>query len=154
MMFNILLGIVLPWIVAVFVVRKAERYIVAVMSPFATTLGYTLNTLWTHQGFGYMLPKFPENWTLAGLPCELGMFPVTVSLFIIMYRRTHKLFLLLTLFPLVNTSCEGLGLILGKLVYLNGWNLFETYIEYVAGFAANLLYWQLISRTKRDYRDV
>jgi hypothetical protein len=154
MTFNIMLGIVLPWAVAIFMVRKPERYIVAVMSPFATTLGYTLNTLWTHQGFGYMLPKFPDNLTLAGLPCELGVFPVTVSLFIIMYRRTHKLILMLILFPLVNTSCEALGLILGKLVYLKGWNLFETYIEYVVGFAANLLYWQLVSRVRRHYQDV
>ncbi|QQE77077.1 hypothetical protein [Alicyclobacillus sp. SO9] len=82
-----------------------------------------------------MLPKFQHNWTLAGMPCELGMFPVTVSLFIIMYRRTDKLLLL--------------GLLTGKLLYLNGWNLFETYIEYVVGFIVNLLYWQLILRVSR-----
>ncbi|QQE77076.1 hypothetical protein [Alicyclobacillus sp. SO9] len=48
MMYNLVLGIVLPWTVALFLVRKSERYVVVVMSPFATTLGYTLNTLWTY----------------------------------------------------------------------------------------------------------
>ena len=148
MLLNVLMGLVLPWTVAVFVVRRSERYIVAVMSPFGTALGYTLNTVWTHQGFGYMLPKFEDNLTIAGLPCELGMFPVTVSLFIIMTQRTRRVLWMLLLFPLVNTACEGFGLVIGKLVYLNGWNLFETYVEYGCGFAANFWYWKLIERLR------
>lgn len=152
MLFNVALGIVLPWAVAIFVVRKDERFILAVMSPFATALGYTLNTLWSHQGFGYMLPKFEDNLTLAGLPCELGMFPVTVSLFIIMTMRTKKVVWMLLLFALTDTACEGLGRTIGKLVYLNGWNIFETYIEYVAGFMANLWYWRMVERIARSQK--
>lgn len=145
--FVFLCGFVTPWVLSLFIVKRKEWLTVFVMAPFASIMGMTLDRMWFHLGYGAFHPN-PTS-SMDAIPCELGVFPVFVSIFVIFTERYRRKWLFLCIFTTIVTLWEGFGILIGVVEYKNGWNLFETYVTYFVGFWVSFYWYELWLRLRQ-----
>ncbi|WP_426629884.1 CBO0543 family protein [Priestia megaterium] len=97
------------------------------------TIAFILNDLGSNY-FWQFKPTF-RDLSLSALPLNIGFYPV-LSAFLIYFKvkkQINTIFLLLC-FTLFTTGFEGMGLVLGKVEYFNGWNIIGTFISYLIAY--------------------
>lgn len=124
---NIMIGFIIPWIIALIIVRK--RKILYYIAPFASVLSFTVNT----SGLYYFWAIYPfELGNLSILPFNLGMFCLfpCISIYIIK-KYDFNIYIGLPIASLAMTLIEGCGLLEGRIAYYNHWNIVATYFSYL-----------------------
>ncbi|PAK43356.1 hypothetical protein [Priestia megaterium] len=129
---NIIMGFIVPWIFG-FMLYKKEPIIVLLIAPIGMTVAFILND-WGSNYFWQFKPTF-RDLSLSALPLNIGFYPV-LSSFLVYFKikkKTNTIILLLC-FTLFTTGFEGIGLVLGKVEYFNGWNILGTFISYLIAY--------------------
>ncbi|WP_251529870.1 CBO0543 family protein [Metabacillus litoralis] len=138
MIFNILIGLVLPWTVAIFHLYKKERTIIPLIGSFFSVIAFIVNEFGFYCGFWRIAPFFDQK-TLSALPFNLGMYPILASYLIYFIKKTKKPYLM-TFFISIFTTFLELTLVLSeKVIYSNGWNIIWTFFSYLIPYI--WLYW-------------
>ncbi len=140
MIFNILFGFFIPWMIFLFHIRKNKCFITsptvvllsALIAFLFNDIGFSLK-LWYVNPVKYaILPMIPYNF---GFFTVLGIYLIQT---IIIFRRPY---IFIGIASLVATLAETVLYMLNRINYDNYWNLFFTFLSYV--LANFLLYWLL-----------
>lgn len=138
-MYFIIIAFILPWTIGLLHLHPRDKKLIPLGGPFGAVLSFFINELGFHFGFWEVHP-FPNPKTIAALPFNLGLFPILgcYMIFFIKKRITHPYFIVF-LTALITTILELIFVLMGKVIYSNGWNIFWTYISYLIPYL--FAYW-------------
>lgn len=149
MLFNIIIAFIIPWISGIIFYFK-DRKVLFTIAPFQSVIAYTVNSI----GFFYNLwSVYPHEYgKFTTIPYDLGIYPI-LSVYLIHYINKEKFnpYLLIMTATIFTTFLELLGILSGKVLYSNGWNLGFTFISYLLPYLIN--YWFYIQLKKMKIFD-
>lgn len=144
MLLYFIFGFVFPWIAGGYLHRKNHK-VVLTIAPFAAVIALSTNEFGLFLGFWDIPPKETESMNC--LPLDLGIYPVLGSLFIhFVQRKILSTWLSLFLFSSFTTVLELIYVLIGKIVYHNGWHITWTFLSYVLVYTLGFLYYILLKR--------
>jgi uncharacterized membrane protein len=146
MIFNILIGFVIPWIFGFFLWKKSP-IIIYLICPVTATVSALFNDIGYHLGFWDFTPKIENDETLSALPLDLGLYPITACLMVYwIVKHNRHAWTKLSIIALFNTSLEFIALHYGKAEYGNGWNIGWTFVSYMLALLLVYLYYRLLEQ--------
>ncbi|MEF3309429.1 hypothetical protein PV433_10995 [Paenibacillus sp. GYB004] len=146
MTLNIVFGFVIPWIVALFWVRKAVD-VFLLICPIASVVSLLINQFGFYTTFWCFTPIIPRIETISALPLDLGIYPVSASLMIYWIRRNKiKPFWIVIFVSSIITLLEFMGVLFGKVIYGNGWHVGWTLFSYLLAYGIVYFYYTLLIR--------
>jgi uncharacterized membrane protein len=137
MIFNIIVGFIVPWISGV-VFYFTDRKVLFVIAPFQSALAFIVNSIGGFYGFWSIYPH--EYGKFSTIPYDLGAYPI-LSVYLIHYINKTKInpYLLIIIATIFTTLLEWFGILTGRIIYSNGWNMTFTFISYLIPYLLN--YW-------------
>ncbi|MGE7760416.1 CBO0543 family protein [Peribacillus sp. NPDC097895] len=137
MFFHIIIGFILPWILGIYLFKKHRRLFI-IFYPIGSATSFMINEI----GFTYF---WKMDKTLASFSYDLGLFPIACCLFICSIHleklSTLTSFLIFTL----GTDLLELSIVLlGKLDYRNGWNIYWSAVSYLLAYLIVYGYYKLV----------
>lgn len=112
MFINTLFGLLVPWIAALFLLKKDLR-IFLLTAPFAAVVAFTFDVLGIYFQFWRIDPK-NEIEMFAALPMYLGIYPIlTAYLFYFIKRTGRNPAFWILIFSLLTTVIEFIGVMIG-----------------------------------------
>lgn len=125
MLGNILLGMVIPIILGVWILRRNFKILI-LYYPLGVAVSACINNI----GFNYFWNILPNthNQSLAALPMDLGIYPIAGCL--MMYAiivKGAKPWLAILVASLSLTLIEWVAKMMGHVIYFNGWNILWTF---------------------------
>ncbi|MFB4165787.1 hypothetical protein ACE1TI_18810 [Alteribacillus sp. JSM 102045] len=86
MIYNILIGMVIPWICLIFLFKKTAK-VMLITFPLGISIAFLAND-WGEDIFWGITPYIEKNPSLATLPINIGYFPLLACL--LAYVQTKK----------------------------------------------------------------
>ena len=147
MLVNIIIAFIIPWIFGVYLYLK-DRRIIILIGPFASVLAFTIDVIGFQLDYWHIKP-FYDTEIFSALPFHWGIYPILTGylIYFIMYKRFHR-YLLITGFALITTILELIGVLTGRVVYHNGWNIFFTFGSYLLPYTLTYLYFKKLRSMK------
>lgn len=144
MVINIILGVIIPWIIALIIID--ERKIIYYIAPFASALSFLFNDF----GFFYFWKLYPFNLLdLSAIPFNIGLFCLYPCIIIELMRKYDiSAYIALPITSLIITLAEGCGLLIGRVVYYNHWNIVATYFSYSISLLISYIFYKILKRQK------
>lgn len=144
MIFNIVVGFIIPWIFGILLYLKVPS-VFLVIYPFGCVISYFINTIGVYFGFWSIVPHNLDYF--AFIPINLGLFPITGTYFIFfIHKKTYNHILLVVSFVMFSTTLECIVIALKRAVYGSGWNLFYTFASYSFAYILGYLFYNLVKR--------
>lgn len=144
MVLNVAFGFIVPWVLVAFILRK-DRKSLFLGAPIGAVSAFVINELGFHMNFWRMKPF--ELHALSAMPLDIGMYPVLSAFFIHNVRKNkNNLTLLIFMFSMITALMEYFGVIIGWIRYYNGWNIYYTFLSYLAAFCISALYYHSIRK--------
>ncbi|MFD1017662.1 hypothetical protein [Thalassobacillus hwangdonensis] len=144
MLVNTLIGACIPLLICLLLYKRNPQIIVA-MYPFGVAVAFLAND-WGFTHF-WMVTPYKEPDSISAMPFNLGYFPLMSCLIIVVkYKLLWKSIYLILLFTTIGTCLEGFGVLVGKIIYLDGWNIFYTSLIYFSSFTLAILYSKVLMR--------
>ena len=144
MLFHIIVGFILPWIVGVYLFKKQKKLFI-IFFPIGAATSFLINEI----GFNHFwkMDKTFEELSLTSLPYDLGLYPILCCLFIctIHYEKMPRLIAFLV-FTIGLTFGEFIAVLLGKLEYRNEWNIIWSGVSYLTAYFIVYLYYKLVRK--------
>mgnify|MGYP001136920711 FL=1 len=142
MVLNIVLGFIIPWIIALTIIR--EYKIIYYIAPFASVISFIVNDL----GFYYFWHLYPFNLNnLSALPFSIGLFCLYPCVTIELMRKYHiRVYILLPVTGLTLTLIEWYGVWMGRVVYYNHWNIIATYFSYFISLVISYTFYKFLKK--------
>ncbi|MGE6575130.1 hypothetical protein [Paenibacillus xylanexedens] len=146
MLGNILLGMVVPILLAVWILRRNLKILV-IYYPLGVAIASCINNV----GFNYFWNILPNtrNQSFAALPMDLGIYPIAGCL--MMYAiivKDAKPWVAILVSALSLTLLEWLAKMMGHVIYFNGWNIIWTFLSYLLPFVLAYGYSKILRYTK------
>ncbi|MBT2615137.1 MULTISPECIES: CBO0543 family protein [unclassified Bacillus (in: firmicutes)] len=142
MFFHTIVGFIFPWILGVYLVRNQTRIFI-IIYPVGAAIAFLINKI----GFNYFW-KMNEDFvelSFPSLPYDIGLFPILSCLYIcVIYYKKMPFLITFLVFTLGTSFIELLLVILGKLDYLNGWNIYWTAVSYGISYLTIYGYYKLV----------
>ncbi len=133
MIYIFLLGFALPWILGVYLYKKAPA-ILLTAAPATALIAVTINQLGIHLGLWKVNPM-PRVILMDSIFLDLGIFPVIGVWFsYLIHAKKYKRIWVYLGFILGMTGLEYGALLKGTVSYNEDWNIFFTLLVYVGGF--------------------
>lgn len=146
MFLNIIIGFVIPCIFG-FILYFKNKKILCVIYPFQSMIAYTIIMLEIDVGFWKLEPD--KYFTLPAIPFCLGLYPVCASYLVYFIDKNKtRPYLLIIFFTMINTVAEGLGILVGRVHYKNGWNIFFTFLSYLFPHILCYMYYLWLKKYK------
>ncbi|MFC7393515.1 CBO0543 family protein [Scopulibacillus cellulosilyticus] len=140
---SFLIGFVLPWIFGIWLYLKNPKVILTI-APFMSVVAFTVNQWGYYFEFWDLVPILKDE-TASAIPLNLGIYPVLSSLMIhLIQTKKSNPYLWIFILTIFTTFLELICLILGKVVYHNGWNIFWTFVSYLIPYWLTYLYYKLL----------
>ncbi|MBC2578856.1 hypothetical protein [Clostridium sp. DJ247] len=142
MTLNIILGFIIPWVIALIIVR--ERKIIYYIAPFASTISFIVDDL----GFYYFWNLYPFKLVnLSAIPFNIGLFCLYPCIIIELMREYNiRACVGLPIMSLIITLIEGCGLLIGRIVYYNHWNIIATYFSYFISLLISYTFYKILKK--------
>ncbi|WFR61121.1 hypothetical protein P9222_21850 [Paenibacillus amylolyticus] len=119
---NILLGMVIPLIVGILILRR-NFTILILYYPLGVAVAACINNI----GFNYFWNILPNqrNQSYAALPMDLGVYPIAgcLMMYAILVKGANP-WLAILVASLSLTLIEWIAKMMGHVIYFNGWNIF------------------------------
>ena len=146
MLFNIVFGLIIPWIIGIYLYRKSSNLFI-VIYPFGCTVAFIFNTLGLYFGFWSINPlKFNH---INALITNLGAFPIIGTLFVyLVHKTTYNNIILIIIFTISTTMIEFILILFKRAVYGSGWNLFYTFISYLTAYTLGYIFYHFVTNKK------
>ncbi|MCP1184437.1 hypothetical protein [Paenibacillus sp. 1781tsa1] len=152
MLGNILLGMVVPILLAVWILRRNLKILV-IYYPLGVAIASCINNV----GFNYFWNILPNtrNQSFAALPMDLGIYPIAgcLMMYAILVKGT-KPWVAILVSALSLTLLEWIAKMLGHVIYFNGWNIFWTFLSYLLPFVLAYGYGMLLKHLQSDRNPV
>jgi hypothetical protein len=132
MRFNILVGLILPWILGIGLLKKHKELIKIV--PYVWALATFLNVWGGYHKFWVVEPKLTKRQYLTTMPYNFGLYPVLSVFMNYFIKKTKKKFFGIMFFSFLTTVAEFCMVLLKKVRYGNGWNIVKTFFSYVVTY--------------------
>jgi hypothetical protein len=146
MLINIVIGFVIPLILGLFLYKK-DKEVIIFIAPISSVVSFLFNQIGYSIEWWDFSPDFEEDETLSALPMDIGLFPFLACLMIhIKLRKNIKSVYLIILFTTITTMIEYVGLLIGKVQYQKGWNIFFTFLSYACAYILSYLYFLLVKK--------
>lgn len=144
MLLNIILGFVIPWIIALVIIR--ERKIIYYIAPFASAISFIVDDL----GFYYFWNLYPfKLGNISAIPFNIGLFCLYPCIVIELIRKyKFKVFFMLFVSSLIITLMEGCGLLVDRVFYRNNWNIVATYFSYFISLVSSYTFYKILERQR------
>lgn len=144
MLFNIMVGFIIPWISGIVFYFKDRKILFAIV-PFKSMIAFIVNSIACFFGFWSVYPH--EYGKFATVPYDLGAFPI-LSVYLIHYidKTNIKPCILITIAIICTTMLEWLAIITNVVVYANGWNLGLTFINHVVAYFIDYWYYKQLKK--------
>jgi hypothetical protein len=142
MFLNIIVGFIVPWVVCLIIIR--EHKLIYFIAPFAGVISFIIDDF----GFHYFWRLYPfELRNLSGIPFNIGLYCICPCILIQLIRKYNiSVYIVLPLMSLMLTLIEGCGLLVGRVVYFNYWNIFATYISYFVSLLISYIFYKIIKK--------
>lgn len=139
---NILLGFIIPWIVTLVIVK--DRKIIYITAPLASMLAFFINDF----GFYFFWNLYPfELSDLAGTPFNLGLFcTFPCTCIYICKKHNFNPYITMLIGSLLITTAEGCGVLMGRVIYFNNWNIFFSFLSYSLPLLLCYKFYELVNR--------
>lgn len=146
MLLNIIIGFIIPWIFGWILYFKNKKILYTIF-PFQSMVAYTIIMLEIDIGFWKLSPD--NYFALPAIPFCLGLYPISAS-YLIYFISKSKVnpCLLIALFTALTTVSEWLGIIIDKVHYKNGWNIFFTFLSYLLPYILCYIYYLWLKKNK------
>lgn len=144
MLYNIILGFVIPWIFGICLYKKNPK-VVILIAPISSILAHSVNV------FGGLLKYWKLQPTKLGefsvIPFELGIYAV-IPCFMIHIIKNKKVapYISILLFTAVLTIQEYIYIKLGRVIYNNGWTIYFTFFSYLIPNFMVYKYYKLLGK--------
>ncbi|WP_091018867.1 MULTISPECIES: hypothetical protein [Paenibacillus] len=143
---NILLGMVIPIIMGVWILRRNFTILIQYYP-----LGVAISSCINNVGFNYFWNILPNtrNQSYAALPMDLGIYPIAgcLMMYAILVKGAHP-WLAILVASLSLTLIEWVAKMIGHVIYFNGWNIFWTFLSYLLPFVIAYGYSKILTYTK------
>ena len=144
MVLNIVIGFIIPFILMVILYFK-DKKVLLIIAPFASVIAYTVNAIGFYFGFWDLYPF--GNKIIVHVPVDIGLYPMLAAYMIYyIHCKRIKPFAVIFFFTLLTTCLESVGLIMGLVVYGNGWHLGGTFISYLIPYILNYSYYMYLKK--------
>lgn len=142
MILNIILGFIFPWVIALIIVR--EHKIIYYLAPFASVISFIVNDF----GFYYFWNLYPFRLVnLSGIPFNIGLFCIYPCISIELMRKYDvSAYIGLPITSLIITLVEGYGVLIGRVVYYNHWNIVATYFSYFISLLISYTFYKVLKK--------
>lgn len=150
MLLNIAVGFLIPWIFGTYLFRKDKRFMLLI-GPLASVFTFIIIDFGEQFGVWNLYPFEMDN-SIAALPFCLGLYPINASYMIyLIHTKKISQYWSVLIFTFVTTIEEGIGLIMGRVIYDNGWNIFWTFISYLIPYLICYYYYQVLLKGKTAF---
>ncbi|WP_070121397.1 CBO0543 family protein [Bacillus marinisedimentorum] len=151
MLVNITLGFALPWITAIYLIKKDLPVFLAVF-PFVSMCAFVFDFLFFHAGWYIVEPYMPPHEMLPAFPFKIGIYPITGVLLIHTITSSKKKghWYWLFLFAIVITALEGIAVHFERIHYGNNWNLFWTFAAYLFFMWLTFFYYEKLKKLMKS----
>ncbi|KAB2395299.1 hypothetical protein F8172_14965 [Bacillus cereus] len=141
---NIIFGFIIPWIFGIWLFKRNPK-VILLIAPIGIAIAFLINE-WGVNYFWEFKPIF-KNISLSAYPLNLGLYPILVCFFIyIEMKKQFNTLGLICFFTLFLTVLEKIAHLLGKVNYINGWNIFWTFISYLVAILIVYSYFRILVR--------
>ncbi|WP_051353071.1 hypothetical protein [Thalassobacillus devorans] len=141
MFVNILIGIIIPWMICIYFFTKEPRLVI-LLFPVGATIAFLINDL--GQVLFWTVTPIHLNPSLSIVPYNIGYFPMLAIIFTyVLIKSSIRPVYLVFLFTIATTGIEFISLMMGKVDYHSGWNIWLTALTYPIGFILCILYIKL-----------
>ncbi|RNB84631.1 hypothetical protein EDM56_21235 [Brevibacillus fluminis] len=142
MLYHIFFAFVIPWIFGIWLYNKNDR-IVLTIAPAFSVIATIIDHWGISNGFWQILPIFNDK-SLSSLPYDIGLFPILACLLVYLIHLNKHAFFWIIVISITATSLEVINLLLGKVIYGNGWNIIFTYVSYLIPNFLVFLYYRFL----------
>ncbi len=146
MIFNIIVGFIIPWISGM-VFYFIDRKVLFIIAPFQSAIAFTFNSIGVFYGFWSISPHAYGKFST--IPFDLGVYPI-LSVYLIHYIKKTKFnpYLIIIIVTIFTTTLEWFGILTGRVVYSNGWNLPFTFVSYLIPYLLNYWFYMQLKQMK------
>lgn len=143
---NIFIAFVIPWIFILILYFKNRRVLLTV-GPFQSSIAYTINSIGFYIGFWDVYPFGHKD--ITHVPFDIGIYPMLSAWMIhfIMQKKFNP-FIIILFFSLLTTGIEGMGVLLGRIIYGRGWNIGWTFLSYLVPYLLNYRYYLCLKNSR------
>lgn len=144
MIVNIVIAFIIPWILMV-ILYFIDKEVVLIIAPFQSEIAFTINAIGFYYGFWDLYPF--GNKQIVDIPFDIGIYPM-ISAYMIYFIKLRKLnpFTIIFIFTFFTTGIEGIGVIMGRVIYGNKWNIYLTFISYLIPYLLNYYYYLCLKK--------
>ncbi|WP_251862320.1 CBO0543 family protein [Clostridium sp. Marseille-Q2269] len=134
------MGFIIPWISGVVFYFKDKKTLFTI-APFQSVIAFTVNSWGIFYKFWSIAPHQYEKFST--MPYDLGIYPI-LSVYLIYYIKKTKInpYILVIIAAVFTTFLEWLGILNGKILYSNGWNIGFAFISYLLPYLINYWYYR------------
>lgn len=150
MLFNLIFAFLIPWAIGIFLLIKHPK-IVALITPITAVVSFIFNLIGMSLNWFYLLPIYRVA-TLSAAITDLGIYPI-LNCYLIYIRRKYNLnpYFLIIFFGAFTTMLEFIGVLTGKVIYLNGWNIGYTFLSYLIAYSIVYSYYKLLVKLNINF---
>lgn len=144
MIFNIIVGFIIPWVFGIYLYFKDRKTLLTIV-PLGAAIALFYNAI------GFYVPFWKINdlslGRISALPFDLGAYPILLS-YLIYFIKSNKTkdYKLILLFSILTTVGEFIGVLMGRVIYLNSWNLGWTFVSYLIPYITGYVYYRQLKR--------
>ncbi|WP_397334371.1 CBO0543 family protein [Paenibacillus glycanilyticus] len=141
MIFNIIVGFIIPWLCFVAARLPNKIKLALRVFPISSLIAFLLNDFFVKHGFWIVKPIVETNESYSAIPFNLGLYPVWgIFLIYVIERRIWSPIIFICIWSIGITCAEYVLVVMGRVIYDNGWHIAWTLISYIAAFSVVYLY--------------
>lgn len=142
MLFNFIVGLCIPWVFGA-ILYKIDKAALLLAAPIDSAIAFLVNTIGFHFGLWNLYPW--EVGRVVDVFFDIGLYPINASYMLYFIRKGNKPpLLIIFIFTIVTTLEEYTGVILGRVVYGDGWNIGYTICAYLIPYIICYEFYKLL----------
>ncbi|MES1038925.1 hypothetical protein [Peribacillus simplex] len=139
MLFHIIVGFILPWVLGLYLLRNQTRLFI-IFYPIGSATSFLINGI----GFAYFWKMDKE---LVAILYDIGFYPIACCLFIAsIHFEKMTVITNFLVFTLGTNFFEFVIVLLGKLEYRNGWNIYWSAVSYLLAYLIVYGYYKIVQK--------
>ncbi|MHC1681919.1 MAG: hypothetical protein AB6733_03055 [Clostridiaceae bacterium] len=142
MILNTIIGFIMPWIISLTIIRGHK--VIYYIAPFASVVSFIIDDL----GFYFFWNLYPFELTnLSAVPFNIGLFCLYPCVSIELIRKYEiKPYIVILGMALMITLMEYCGILVGRVIYYNGWNVIATYFSYLLALVISYRFYKILKK--------
>lgn len=147
LLLNFIIGFVIPWILGLYLLKKDAKLFITIF-PFESMLAFSINVIGFNLDLWNLYPFKLQH--LSGLPFDLGLYPIMAVFMIYLIKKGNHLLITILAITFFTTIEEYCGILIDRITYEHGWNIFYTFLSYLLPYVLTYVYYLI----QKQYKSV